>query len=85
MGDENDRSMETELEYEEEDEDEDEDELDELEEMFPPRLSCWVGADVALVKELELRAKTRSWCVRRAKALGRRSVALGRHAVVLEQ
>nr|GFB94114.1 zinc finger, RING/FYVE/PHD-type [Tanacetum cinerariifolium] len=37
MGDENDRSMETEL--------EDEDELDELEEMLPPRLSCWVGAD----------------------------------------
>nr|GFB16735.1 hypothetical protein [Tanacetum cinerariifolium] len=37
--------METEMEYEEEDEDEDEDELDELEEMLPPRLSCWVGAD----------------------------------------
>nr|GFA06386.1 hypothetical protein [Tanacetum cinerariifolium] len=45
MGDENDRSMETELEYEEEDKDENEDELDELEEMLPPRLSCWVGAD----------------------------------------
>ncbi|GJW01395.1 hypothetical protein Tco_1556646 [Tanacetum coccineum] len=55
MGDENDRSIETELEYEEEEEeekeeviefeDEDEDELDELEEMTPPRLSCWVGAD----------------------------------------
>ncbi|GJR53337.1 hypothetical protein Tco_1403858 [Tanacetum coccineum] len=56
MGDENDRSIETELEYEEEekeevveiDEDEDEDELDELEEleeMTSPRLSCWVGED----------------------------------------
>nr|GEY98067.1 hypothetical protein [Tanacetum cinerariifolium] len=58
MGDENDRSMETKLEYEEEeeeededddeDENEDEDELDEpkeLEEMLPPRLSWWVGAD----------------------------------------
>ncbi|GJT48845.1 zinc finger, RING/FYVE/PHD-type containing protein [Tanacetum coccineum] len=64
MGDENDRSIETELEYEEEEEEEeeeekeeviefedededelDEDELEELEEMTPPRLSCWVGAD----------------------------------------
>nr|GEV33717.1 hypothetical protein [Tanacetum cinerariifolium] len=54
MGDENDRSMETELEYEEEedededeDKDEDEDELDEPKEleMLPPRLSWWVGAD----------------------------------------
>nr|GEX49497.1 hypothetical protein [Tanacetum cinerariifolium] len=66
MGDENDRLMETELEYEEEededddeDENEDEDELDEpeeLEEMLPPRLSWWVGAD-------EYREHERLWRV----------------------